>query len=166
MAPKKKTRKKSSRSHKAAGRKVTPAKKQAGKGKTPKKSAKRAAAPRKAVAKKKPLKKKLQKKTTAGRKTASVSTKKTSKTRPGRRELAFSSEVPESRSGAQSGDLQGLSNVENVDSESVDELLEEGNAFEAGVVSGVQDAGAHSEREVHTREVPEDDVPGEYLDED
>lgn len=62
--------------------------------------------------------------------------------------------------------MQGLSNLESVDSESVDELVEEGNAFEAGVISGVEEAGEQDEREVHTREVPEDDVPGEYLDED
>ena len=66
----------------------------------------------------------------------------------------------------QSGDLQGLSNVESVDSESVDELIEEGNAFEAGVVSGVEDSEGRDEQEVRTREVPEDDVPGEYLDEE
>ena len=66
----------------------------------------------------------------------------------------------------ESGDLQGLSNVESVDSESVDELLEEGNAFEAGVVSGVEDSRAREGKEVRTREVPEDDVPGEYLDEE
>jgi len=59
-----------------------------------------------------------------------------------------------------------LSNVEDADSESVDELLEEGNAFEAGVVSGVEDAEDREGQEVRTREVPEDDVPGEYLDED
>lgn len=69
-------------------------------------------------------------------------------------------------SGTQSGDLQGLSTRERADSESVDELLEEGNAFEAGVVEGVEDAEARSERSIHTREVPEDDVPGEYLDRD
>jgi hypothetical protein len=38
-----------------------------------------------------------------------------------------------------SADSQGLSNVECADSESVDELLEEGNAFEAEVVMGVED---------------------------
>jgi N utilization substance protein A len=73
---------------------------------------------------------------------------------------------PEVRSGGQSGDLQGLSNVESADSESVDELLEEGNAFEADAVKGVEEAGDFDEREVHTHEVPEDDVPGEYLDEE
>jgi len=57
-----------------------------------------------------------------------------------------------------------LSNVEGADSESVDELLEEGNAFEADVVKGVEDAENADEREVHTHEVPQDDVPDEYLD--
>ena len=68
------------------------------------------------------------------------------------------------RSAGQSGDLQGLSDLERADSESVDELIEEGNAFEADVVSGVEAAGEPNE--VRTREVPEDDVPEEYLDQD
>ncbi|MGA7753428.1 MAG: hypothetical protein WCB05_11370 [Candidatus Sulfotelmatobacter sp.] len=59
-----------------------------------------------------------------------------------------------------------MSRREAADSESVEELVEEGNAFEADVVSGVEDAGNHDEQEVHTHEVPEDDVPGEYLDKD
>jgi hypothetical protein len=70
------------------------------------------------------------------------------------------------RSGGQSGDLQGLSNREGADSESVDELLEEGNAFEAEVVKGVEDVPDADEGEVRTHEVPEDDVPDEYLDKD
>jgi hypothetical protein len=41
-------------------------------------------------------------------------------------------------------------------------LLEEGNAFEAEVVMGVEDAEDNGEREVRTHEVPEDDVPAEY----
>jgi hypothetical protein len=48
----------------------------------------------------------------------------------------------------------------------VDELIEEGNAFEADVVAGVESADDADEKEVRTHEVPEDDVPGEYLDED
>ena len=56
--------------------------------------------------------------------------------------------------------------VERADSESVDELIDEGNAFEAGVISGVEEADDQDGREVRTREVPEDDVPGEYLDEE
>jgi hypothetical protein len=57
-----------------------------------------------------------------------------------------------------------LSNVEGADSESVDELLGEGNAFEADVVMGVEDAGDAEGKEVRTHEAPQDDVPGEYLD--
>jgi hypothetical protein len=68
--------------------------------------------------------------------------------------------------GLQSGDLQGLSSNEVVDSQSVDELLEEGNAFEAGVVAAVEDSENAGTREVRTREVPVDDVPEEYLDQD
>src|ERR1700683_3046564 len=37
-------------------------------------------------------------------------------------------------------DSQGLSDVESADSESVGELIDEGNTFEAGVVSGVERA--------------------------
>ena len=78
--------------------------------------------------------------------------------------VAFALEGQGGRSGGQSGDLQGLSNVEGADSESVDELLEEGNAFEAEVVMGVEEAEDAEEVEVRTHEVPQDDVPAEYLD--
>ena len=73
---------------------------------------------------------------------------------------------PGPESGGQSGDIQGLSRAELADSESVEELVEEGQAFEAGVVSGVENAPDADESEVKTREVPEDDVPQEYQDED
>src|SRR5271165_1640342 len=43
-------------------------------------------------------------------------------------------------SGGQSGDTQGLSDVAETDSESVKELLEEGQSFEAEVVRGVENA--------------------------
>ncbi len=82
------------------------------------------------------------------------------------RSAAFPRGRPRSHSGDESGDLQGLSNIEAADSESVDELLEEGNAFEADVVAGVQSADDTDEQEVHTHEVPEDDVPSEYLEEE
>src|SRR6266481_5939205 len=39
-----------------------------------------------------------------------------------------------------SGDLKGLSQEEQANSESVDELVEEGNIFEAGAVAGVEEA--------------------------
>ncbi|HET9833636.1 MAG TPA: hypothetical protein VFP91_18070 [Vicinamibacterales bacterium] len=71
----------------------------------------------------------------------------------------------DAHSAGQSGDTQGLSNAQEADSESVEELVEEGQDFEAGVVAGVEDADA-SQREVRTRQVREDDVPLEYLDQD
>lgn len=78
--------------------------------------------------------------------------------------VAFSLDEPVSRSGGQAGDLQGLPSLAGADSESVGELLEEGNAFEADAVMGVENAGEAEGKEVRTHEVPEDDVPGEYLD--
>jgi hypothetical protein len=66
----------------------------------------------------------------------------------------------------QSADFEGLSQEEQADSESVDELVEEGNLFEAGAVAGVEEADNADEREVHTHEIPEDDVPEEYIDKD
>jgi hypothetical protein len=71
-----------------------------------------------------------------------------------------------SASGGQSGDTQGLSEKEDVDSESVEELAEEGQDFEAEVVSGVENAKDPDQGEVTTTEVPEDDVPPEYTDRD
>ena len=68
--------------------------------------------------------------------------------------------------GGQSGDTEGLSRAELADSESVEELVEEGQAFEAGIIEGVENAPDADRGEVRTREVPEDDVPQEYLDED
>ncbi len=64
--------------------------------------------------------------------------------------------------GVGAGDYQGVSTVAHGDSESAEELLEEGQAFEAGIVSGVEDAGEADGAEVTTHEVPQDDVPGEY----
>jgi hypothetical protein len=69
-------------------------------------------------------------------------------------------------SGGQSGDLQGLSDSAGADSESVDELLEEGNAFEAEVVEGIENVPDADQGEITTHEVPENDVPDEYLDKD
>lgn len=69
-------------------------------------------------------------------------------------------------SGGQSGDTQGISGTEGTDSESVEELLEEGQSYEAEVVAGVENAPDADESEVHTKEVPEDDVPEEYRERD
>jgi hypothetical protein len=64
-----------------------------------------------------------------------------------------------------SGDSQDLSVLPIAASESVEELAEEGNAFEAGIVEGVENSPDADRGGVRTREVPEDDVPEEYLDE-
>jgi hypothetical protein len=67
-------------------------------------------------------------------------------------------------SAGQSGDTQQLSDLAGADSESIEELAEEGNAFEADAVYGVENAKDPDVSEVRTHEVPEDDVPAEYLD--
>jgi hypothetical protein len=114
-----------------------------------------------ALAKKAPAKKAAAKKKPARRKKRSARSGKQDVTNPvairGQRGLG-------SASGGQSGDTQGLSQRESVDSESVTELAEEGQDFEAEVVSGVENAKDPDEGEVTTTEVPEDDVPPEYRD--
>jgi len=70
------------------------------------------------------------------------------------------------RAGAGGGDFGGASVVEGANSESADELLEEGQSFEAGIVRGVEEADDNIEQEVRSHEVPQDDVPGEYDDKD
>jgi hypothetical protein len=70
---------------------------------------------------------------------------------------------PGSKGAGQAGDTQGLSDVAQADSQSVEELVEEGQFFEAEVIGGVENAPPADLAEVTTREVPEDDVPPEYL---
>jgi hypothetical protein len=135
--------------------------------KTNKKKAKRKAARKKAVPRKKPPKKRKKsapKRKPSGKKAAQRKTRIRGKSESVDT-VIFEPKGLGARSGGQSGDLQGLSGLEGADSESVGELLEEGNAFEAEVVKGVEDAGDADEGEVKTHEVPEDDVPEEYLDE-
>jgi hypothetical protein len=69
-------------------------------------------------------------------------------------------------SAGQAGDTQGLSDVEESGPESIEELVEEGQSFEAEAISGVENAPDADVAEVHTKQVPEDDVPGEYLNQD
>jgi len=161
----KKTRKKQNKQRKTAAKRKTIKK-------TAKKNlaAKKKAAPRKKLAKK-PAKKKAAPKARrklAVKKTAAAKTAAARKRVQGKGQSvnieSFAPEEVRARSAGQSGDLQGLSNTASADSESVDELIEEGNAFEAEVVSGIEAADRDEEEEVHTHEVPEDDVPGEYLD--
>lgn len=68
-----------------------------------------------------------------------------------------------SKDATQSGDTQGLSGYAGADSESVKELAEEGQYLEAEAVEGVEDAPDADAGPIKTREVPEDDVPEEYL---
>jgi len=63
--------------------------------------------------------------------------------------------------GGQAGDLQGISRRESADSESVEELLEEGQSLEAEAISGVENALDPDESEVVTHEVPEDEFASE-----
>ena len=69
-------------------------------------------------------------------------------------------------SAGQAGDTMGLSRFEIEGPQSVEELLEEGQSFEAGIISGVEDAPDADQGGVRTRQVPEDDVPQEYLDDE
>ena len=143
-APKKKVAKKQKSSKKVASKKIMPKVKLAKKAAPKAKVAVKKSAPKKKVAAKRGFSGKSQDSD----------------------EVVFEPKGLGARSGGQSGDLQGLSNKEGADSESVDELLEEGNALEAEAVKGVEDADDSDEAEVHTHEVPEDDVPEEYLEKD
>lgn len=64
----------------------------------------------------------------------------------------------------QSGDTQGLSGTEDVENESVLELQEEGQFYEASVVDGIENRGFEEEGEVRVHRRPEDDLRPEYAD--
>jgi hypothetical protein len=91
-----------------------------------------------ALKKKAPTKKKLSRRKQTRRRPADEIANPIS--RRGNRELG-----PDS--GGQSGDVQGLSGREVADSESVEELAEEGQDYEAGIVS----AGRRSRRSYNPR---------------
>jgi hypothetical protein len=156
-------RKKTSRKKKSVGNKKPTLKKSATRKKAPakKKPAKKVAA-RKSIAKQKP----------AAKRKSSAKKKMSSRKATRRRADVINPVTPRGRrglgaeSGGQSGDTQGLSRRSYDDSESVEELLEEGQYAEAEAVSGVENARDADQGEVRTRQVPEDDVPEEYLDKD
>ena len=60
----------------------------------------------------------------------------------------------------QSGDTQGLSQIADAADESVEELADTDQAYEAEAVSGVEDADDHPERPVRTSE---DRAPSYYI---
>jgi transcription termination/antitermination protein NusA len=78
-----------------------------------------------------------------------------------------SAEGPDS--GGQSGDVEGLPEDAEASDESVEELVEEGQFYEAEVVDGVENAPPADEAEVHIHErpvvegenVPDEELPGE-----
>jgi hypothetical protein len=154
-------RKKPARKKKAVSKRKTPIKKSAGKKKSPagKKPVKNSSVAKKAVARKLVAKKKK-------------ATKPAARKSRRRREAVINPITPSGRrglgaaSGGQSGDTQGLSRRSYDDSESVEELMEEGQYMEAEAVSGVENAPDADQGEVRTRQFPEDDVPEEYKDED
>jgi hypothetical protein len=131
------------------------------------KNKKKSVAVKRALAKKKPAAKKksvIKKKSAARKPVARKATRRRAEvinpvTPSGRRGLGADS-------GGQSGDTQGLSRRSYDDSESVEELMEEGQYMEAEAVSGVENARDADQGEVRTRQFPEDDVPEEYQNKD
>jgi len=162
MAAQKRPKKKLTSSKRAAGKKAMPTKRLSSK----KAAVKKRSANQKPARKKVAVKAKPGAKKTRAKSANVVSAPQKRVIENASSVVAFPRKRPGARSAGQSGDLQGLSAIESADSESVDELLEEGNAFEADVVTGVENASNRDEKEVRTHEVPEDDVPGEYLEKD
>jgi hypothetical protein len=141
---------------------------------------------RKAMAKKRKQKKGKAAKTASPKAKLQLKKKKASKSKPASRKrrggrggdvletrgveaVPLSAVKPKARTarvGGGASDYVGVSPVEGADSESPRELLEEGQTFESGIVSSVQNAPDPDRSEVRTREVPEDDVPPEYDDTD
>lgn len=148
---------------------------------------KKAARKKKTVSKKKPTPKKKIAKTAGNKKKAVARKKSSAKAKPAvkkraakkksvkkatRRAEVINPVTPSGRrglgpeSGGQSGDTQGLSRRSYDDSESVEELMEEGQYMEAEAVSGVENARDADQGEVRTTQFAEDDVPEEYQNED
>jgi hypothetical protein len=63
-------------------------------------------------------------------------------------------------SAGQSGDTQGLPEG------GAEELLEEGQTLEAEILMGVEDSPDADEGSVRTKQIPDDDIPVEYLGQD
>ena len=57
-----------------------------------------------------------------------------------------------SDSAGQSGDAQGLSQIADADEESLGELAETDQTYEAETVEGIEDAADYPERAIHTHE--------------
>ena len=82
---------------------------------------------------------------------------------PGKRKRSTPDKRRSQPDGAgQSGDMQGLPETPEADSQSVKELVEEGQYFEAEVVDAIENAPDPDQSKVKTREAKQDDVPPEY----
>ena len=66
----------------------------------------------------------------------------------------------------ETGDAEGLSDSAESSSQSVAELLDEGQSFEASVLNGIENAPNADGGPIKIREVREDDVPAEYIDDE
>jgi len=174
MAKKKTARKKKAapRKKKTAPRKKSAAKRSPARPKTARRAAKPAR--KKAAARVKKRAKKSQPpppvKSKPGR--VALRRKPAVPARRGRRDanlndlVPYDDEAPDPALGVLSGDTMGLSRNELAASESVEELADEGQAFEAGIVDAVENAPDADRGPIRTREVPQDDVPEEYIDKD
>ena len=146
-------KKKSTTKKKSVAKSKKPAiKKKAVKSKKP--APKKLAKPKKLAPAKKPVSKETAPKKAAGRKAAPRSPRRPSSSP---NEALPMIKGPGAGSGGQSGDIEGLSDVESADSESVEELVEEGQDYEAELVSAVENAPDPDQGELST-EVPEDDL--------
>ncbi len=68
-------------------------------------------------------------------------------------------------SAGQSGDTQGISSNPESSSESVEELLEEGQFIEAGILEGIEESDEGDPAPLHPKQFPVNDIPLEYQDE-
>jgi hypothetical protein len=142
------------------------ARKKSAKKKTPKRNAPRrkARASKRTTPKRKPIRIKAASKRSLARKMKFSAKRKKVTSTSLVMETAPLSSVERPHLDGQAGDLQGLSSRPTANSETVQELLEEGNALEAEAIQGVENALDADQGEVE-HEVPEDDAP-EYLDKD
>jgi hypothetical protein len=68
-------------------------------------------------------------------------------------------------SAGQSGDTQGISGKTESSSESIEELIEEGQFTEAGILEGIEDSSEGDPLPLRPKQFPENDIPLEYQDE-
>jgi hypothetical protein len=147
-------------------KKKTTIRKKSAKKTTPKRNARKKAPSKRTTAKRKIARKRAASKQSSLARTKKFSAKRKKVTSMGLvvETVPFPFGERRERLDGQAGDLQGLASRPTANSESVEELLEEGNALEAEAIQGLENALDADQGEVE-HEVPEDDAP-EYLDKD